>query len=83
MKTFGVAKKSYSSRQQTRRLTAASLADSNWHIGRAAVRQILRGPTLQAKLTIGAPNDICEQEADRVADEVMRMPEPQLQAAPT
>ena len=26
------------------------------------------------KLTIGAPNDKYEQEADRVADQVMRMP---------
>jgi len=31
---------------------------------------------LQAKLTIGAPGDIYEQEADRVAEQVMRMPEP-------
>ena len=45
----------------------------------AAVRQILRGPRLQARLTIGAPDDIYEQEADRVADAVMRMPEPHVQ----
>ncbi|MFO1430274.1 MAG: hypothetical protein U1F76_09060 [Candidatus Competibacteraceae bacterium] len=31
---------------------------------------------LQAKLTVGQPNGPYEQEADRVADEVMRMPEP-------
>jgi len=31
---------------------------------------------LQAKLTISDPNDIYEQETDRVADQVMRMPEP-------
>ena len=29
---------------------------------------------LQAKLKVGAPNDKYEQEADRVADQVMRMP---------
>ena len=29
---------------------------------------------VQTKLTIGAPNDKYEQEADRVADQVMRMP---------
>jgi hypothetical protein len=34
-------------------------------------------PIVQAKLRIGAPNDKFEQEADRVADEVMRMPEPE------
>jgi len=32
---------------------------------------------LRPKLKIGAPNDKYEQEADRVAEQVMRMPEPQ------
>ncbi|OUC11762.1 MAG: hypothetical protein B0A82_26620 [Alkalinema sp. CACIAM 70d] len=36
-------------------------------------------PIVQAKLTIGQPNDQYEQEADRVADQVMRMPEPNIQ----
>ena len=40
---------------------------------------ILRADHIQLKLRIGAPNDRYEQEADRVADQVMRMPEPQLQ----
>lgn len=43
---------------------------------RAEIRQILHGPHLQAKLTVGAPDDAYEREADRVADAVMRMPEP-------
>jgi murein DD-endopeptidase MepM/ murein hydrolase activator NlpD len=34
---------------------------------------------VQAKLTIGAPDDKYEREADRIADEVMRMPEPCVQ----
>lgn len=42
---------------------------------RADIRRILRGPGLQAKLTIGAPDDVHEREADRVADAVMRMPD--------
>ena len=33
-------------------------------------------PVIQAKLKIGEPNDEFEQEADRVADEVMRLPQP-------
>src|SRR5262245_38287270 len=45
-----------------------------------AVRALLRGP-IQAKLTVNRPGDTHEQEADRVADQVMRMPEPQLQRA--
>ncbi|PXF58917.1 MAG: hypothetical protein C4B59_12570 [Candidatus Methanogaster sp.] len=32
-------------------------------------------PLVQTKLTVGQPNDRYEQEADRVADAVMRMPE--------
>ncbi len=31
---------------------------------------------VQAKLTVGQPDDMYEQEADRVAETVMRMPEP-------
>lgn len=36
--------------------------------------------TLQAKLTVSAPQDAFEQEADRVADQVMRMPDTQTVA---
>jgi hypothetical protein len=35
--------------------------------------------TIQPKLTIGRPDDPYEQEADRVAERVMRMPEPAVQ----
>ena len=38
--------------------------------------QISINPPMQAKLTVGEPNDKYEQEADRMADHVMRMPEP-------
>ncbi len=41
------------------------------------------GQIVQAKLEIGRPNDKYEQEADRVAEQVMRMPEPTLQRNPT
>lgn len=37
--------------------------------------------TLQTKLAINKPGDRFEQEADRMADEVMRMPEPQIERA--
>lgn len=32
----------------------------------------------QAKLTVGAPDDVYEQEADRVARQVMTAPEPRV-----
>lgn len=39
------------------------------------------GLMLQTKLTVNQPGDMYEQEADRVADQVMRMPEPGRVAA--
>jgi Domain of unknown function (DUF4157) len=35
---------------------------------------------IQTKLTVGTPGDIYEQEADRVADQVMRIPESSIQS---
>ena len=35
------------------------------------------GRVIQAKLKVSQPGDAYEQDADRVADEVMRMPDPQ------
>jgi len=48
----------------------------------AEIRRILRSSGAQYKLTIGQPDDKYEQEADRVADQVMRMPDPKLQRQP-
>jgi len=48
-------------------------------IGNQAVQRLIKSGTLQAKLRIGQPGDRYEQEADRVADAVMRMPEPGVQ----
>ena len=48
-------------------------------IGNQAVQRIVRSGALQANLRIGQPGDVYEQEADRVADAVMRMPEPGVQ----
>jgi hypothetical protein len=45
-------------------------------VGNQAVEKLLKSGFIQAKLTIGQPGDIYEQEADRVADQVMRMPDP-------
>lgn len=43
-------------------------------MGNARVSRML-ATRVQPKLTVGAPNDVYEQEADRVADAVMRMPD--------
>ena len=48
--------------------------------GNRYVQRVVAG--IQAKLKVGQPGDIYEQEADRVAEQVMRMPEPQVQRLP-
>ena len=50
-------------------------------IGNQAVLRLMRAGKLQAKLAISQPGDVYEQEADRVADQVMRMPDPTIQRA--
>lgn len=44
--------------------------------GNQDVQRLIKSGTLQAKLKIGQPGDKYEPEADRMADAVMRMPEP-------
>jgi outer membrane protein OmpA-like peptidoglycan-associated protein len=45
--------------------------------GNQAIQSLLGRQRIQAKLTVNQPGDRFEQEADRVAEQVMRMPEPQ------
>ncbi len=47
------------------------------------VRPATAVPTIQTKLKIGEPNDKFEQEADRVADQVMRMPDSAVTNCPS
>src|SRR5215207_413807 len=44
--------------------------------GNRFVQKLLRSGWIQAKLTVSEPGDQFEQEADRVAEQVMRMPDP-------
>jgi len=46
-------------------------------IGNQAVQSLIKSGTLQTKLKISEPGDKYEQEADRTADAVMQMPEPE------
>ncbi len=72
---------------QTRRINRSGLKASSVDrilylqrtIGNQAVSKLIKSWDLQAKLRIGQPGDVYEQEADRVADAVMRMPEPEMQ----
>jgi hypothetical protein len=51
-------------------------------VGNQAVQRMMKSGVLQTKLNIGQPGDKYEQEADRVAEQVMRMPEPHGQRQP-
>jgi len=53
-----------------------------WQAHLPQVRSLLRSPTIQPKLTLGAPNDVYEKEADRVADQVMRMSDEEVRTSP-
>jgi hypothetical protein len=52
-------------------------------IGNKGVERLIRSSVLQAKLRIGQPGDEYEQEAERVADQVMRMPEQEAESRGT
>ena len=45
--------------------------------GNQVVQRLLRSQAIQAKLAVSNPGDASECEADRVAGEVLRMPDPQ------
>lgn len=49
--------------------------------GNLAVQNLLRSGAIQAKLSISQPGDPDEEEADRVAERIMRMPEPESAAS--
>jgi len=73
MKTFATTRRPASLRSPVRRSASPPLRSA---AESAVVRNVLHGPRLQPKLTVGPPDDAYEREADRVADAVMRMPEP-------
>ncbi len=51
-------------------------------MGNQAVLRFMQSGMFQAKLTVSHSDDIYEHEADRVADAVMRMPDPVIQPKP-
>ncbi len=81
--THGNKKETRSSRKSKVELSSpsSSFADRvqflQRTVGNQSVERMIRSGTLQAKLRIGQPGDVYEKEADRVSDQVMRMPEPQ------
>ncbi len=62
---------------QPQEKVSANFARSNL----ASFHRTIGDQAIQTKPAIGKPRDEYEQEADRISDQVMRMPEPQLQRA--
>ena len=63
-------------RQLAQSSSGLSLLGVQRSIGNRAVQRLINSPYIQAKLQVSAPEDPSEQEADRVAENVMRMSEP-------
>ncbi len=55
------------------------IMDLQQTLGNQTVQQLFKAGKIQTALKIGQSNDVYEQEADRVADQVMRMPTPAVQ----
>src|SRR6266478_3529520 len=49
--------------------------------GNLATQRLFRSGVIQPKLAISQPDDVHEEEADRIAEEIMRMPELGLDGA--
>ena len=65
--------------QQATAKAEITAARPDWNFSRTPVHAPV-SERLQKKLKLGTPGDVHEQEADRVADEVMRMPTPSVQS---
>ncbi len=60
----------------------AGISSLHRTIGNQTVQRLFRSGVIQAKLRIGRPDNVYEREADRVADEVMRLPDTAVQKKP-
>jgi hypothetical protein len=76
VRTFSTREKRNAGRKTSGVIPASNVFNPTARDCSSQIRQILRPQSFQSKLKIGEPNDKYEQEADRVAEEVMRMPEP-------
>lgn len=65
---FSVARKARTDSSPSVRSPGEQILQLQGTVGNQVVLRLIRSGALQAKLKIGQPNDIYEQEADRVAD---------------
>jgi len=62
--------------------TPASLNGPAQRLGNQTFQRLLRAHALQTRLAVSQPEDVYEREAECIANEVMRMPEPAIGFAP-
>ncbi|HUV92287.1 MAG TPA: DUF4157 domain-containing protein [Anaerolineales bacterium] len=79
MKTFAVKEKRFAPAIRGSQPSRFGYCGPQVKAQQAEIHRILRSTGAQVKLTIGRLSDKYEQEADRVADQVMAMPDPKLQ----
>ena len=70
----GVGQKSHSGTKSLLHPRTNNLQFLQRNLGNQAMQRLFESGTLQAKLQVSIPDDIYEQEADKVAHTVMRMP---------
>ena len=74
---------SFVRRQPPARSTVHPIAKLQKSIGNQAIQRLINSHYIQAKLQVGPPGDQLEQEADRMADTVMRMRDDQVNPGAT
>ena len=74
--THGVSATQMASAPTVRTLGIQRQATARTGVGNQALQRKLHACGVQAKLSISEPGDRFEREADRAADDVMRMPDP-------
>jgi len=79
MKTLATKSKHPATQVRKPRLRTTAPAHLAQNLELREIRNILSRPALQCKLRIVAVGDKYEQEADRVAEQVISMPNPALQ----
>lgn len=72
------AAQNIASTQGSHRSVSHRLLALQWIIGNRCIVELFASGKVQTKLTIGEPDDKYEDEADQVADQVMRMPDTEI-----
>ncbi|MCP4133751.1 MAG: DUF4157 domain-containing protein [bacterium] len=85
-KSDSLHKKEDKNKKVRRKGTYQADADSDFlmkmhkTVGNQEVQRMIQNRVVQAKMTVGSPNDVYEKEADAVADKIVNMTDAQVQS---